>query len=92
MITTGIRDLKARLRKYLEAVRGGEEIVVTDRGRPVARIIKERLRSSSTAQQLASLASTGAVTLPKESRKDARPDPVPVGGRQMSDLVSEDRR
>lgn len=35
----GIRELKARLRTCLERAQAGEEIVVTDRGRPVARIV-----------------------------------------------------
>lgn len=34
----GIPDLEEHLRKYIERVRGGEEIVVTDDGRPVARL------------------------------------------------------
>lgn len=33
-----ISMLKAKLSEYLEAVRAGEEIIVTHRGRPVARI------------------------------------------------------
>jgi prevent-host-death family protein len=33
-----ISRLKARLSEYLEAVKAGEEVIVTDRGRPVARI------------------------------------------------------
>lgn len=34
----GIAEVKARLSEYLARVRAGEEIVVTDRGRPVARL------------------------------------------------------
>jgi prevent-host-death family protein len=30
--------LKARLSQYLAAVKGGEEVIVTERGRPVARL------------------------------------------------------
>lgn len=33
-----IAELKAKLSGYLAAVRAGEEIIVTDRGRPVARL------------------------------------------------------
>lgn len=33
-----ISELKAKLSQYLEAVRAGQEVIVTDRGRPVARI------------------------------------------------------
>ncbi len=32
-------DLKARLSEYLRAVQAGAEVVVTDRGRPVARLV-----------------------------------------------------
>jgi prevent-host-death family protein len=38
MRRVAISDLKARLSEYLKAVRAGEEVIVTDRGLPVARI------------------------------------------------------
>ncbi len=38
MTKTSITDLKARLSAYLDIVRHGEEVLVTDRGRPIARI------------------------------------------------------
>ena len=36
--TVGVRELKNHLSAYIDRVRDGEEIVVTDRGRPVARL------------------------------------------------------
>jgi len=38
MRRVAISELKARLSEYLKAVRAGEEVIVTDRGLPVARI------------------------------------------------------
>ncbi|HYH49838.1 MAG TPA: type II toxin-antitoxin system prevent-host-death family antitoxin [Acidimicrobiia bacterium] len=35
----GIRALRNQLSEFVERVRGGEELVVTDRGRPVARLV-----------------------------------------------------
>ena len=35
----GIRDLKSHLSEYVARAAGGEEIVVTDRNRPVARLV-----------------------------------------------------
>lgn len=35
----GIRDLRNHLSQYLDRVRSGEEIVVTDRGEAVARLV-----------------------------------------------------
>ena len=38
MRRVAISELKAKLSEYLKAVRAGEEVIVTDRGKPVARI------------------------------------------------------
>jgi prevent-host-death family protein len=35
----GVRELKAKLSEYLAAAAAGEDVVVTDRGRPVARLV-----------------------------------------------------
>jgi prevent-host-death family protein len=35
----GIRDLKAQLSKYLRRVKAGYTVLITDRGKPVGRII-----------------------------------------------------
>ena len=39
MRRASISTLKATLSKYLDAVRRGEEVLITDRGRPIARIL-----------------------------------------------------
>jgi prevent-host-death family protein len=39
MKTAGVAQLKARLSRYLDAVKAGEELLITDRGLPVARIV-----------------------------------------------------
>ena len=39
MTTAGVAELKARLSEYLARVRAGSEVLVTERGRPVAKIV-----------------------------------------------------
>ena len=39
MVVTTIASLKASLSEFLAGVKAGEEVVVTERGRPVARIV-----------------------------------------------------
>ena len=34
----GVRELKSKLSEYLARTAAGEEIIITDRGRPVARL------------------------------------------------------
>lgn len=35
----GIRELKARLSHYVKAARGGDRVVITERGKPVAILV-----------------------------------------------------
>jgi len=38
MTTASISILKTHLSHYLDAVKSGEEVIVTERGRPIARL------------------------------------------------------
>lgn len=88
---TSISRLKAKLSQYLDAVRRGEEIIVTDRGRPVARIAPvEGLAEESARRD--ELIRSGRLrpprrALPKgfwEQRRPADPE-----GRSLSTLLEE---
>jgi prevent-host-death family protein len=38
-VTVGIRELKAQLSKYVKQVKAGETVVITERGKPIGRIV-----------------------------------------------------
>jgi len=57
MIVTTIATLKASLSELLAGVKAGEEVIVTDRGRPVARIVPY----SSGGRELDDLVRAGQV-------------------------------
>jgi len=67
MQLVGVRELKNRLTHYLDAARNGDNVVVTDRGKPVA--ILHRLddieENAGAEERLAALAATGQISLPK---------------------------
>ena len=49
-----LREANQHFSRYIEAVERGEEIIITRRGRPVAKIVKvSRLREPTAAQLLA---------------------------------------
>lgn len=83
----GIRDLKNGLSKYIERVRAGEEVIVTDRGRPVARLSS----IDESTDRLADLVAAGVVRPPVGKRR-GRPQRRIVGKGSVSDLVAEQRR
>ena len=83
----GIRDLKNGLSSYIDRVRNGEEVIVTDRGRPVA-----RLSSLEAAHdQLAELSTAGIGRAPTSSKRHTPRKRIKSKG-PVSDLVAEQRR
>jgi len=92
MITVGIRQAKNNLSQLLAQVKKGEEILITDRGKPIARIVKENQEDYAIRKAVEDLVQAGLVILP--SRSVTR-NPVPeakVPGRPVSEMVTEDRR
>lgn len=82
-----MRDLKNNLSRYLERVRGGEEVIVTDRGRPVARLSA----LDHSTDRLAELIAAGLVR--PAARTTRRPPKQRIKPRgSVGDLVSEQRR
>jgi prevent-host-death family protein len=79
----GVRELHDRLSEYLERVEGGGEVVVTRRGRPVARL------SGLGERPLEALARRGLVRMPQGPRSS--PVAQVKGTDSVSDLVSEQR-
>ena len=80
--------LRANLSEWIERARNGEEVVVTDRGTPVA-----RLTPINSAPLLERLTRQGVLSKPRD---DARPragavSRVPAQG-SVSELVGEQRR
>ena len=93
MSTVGIRELKNRLTRYLRQTKQGEEIVVTERGKPIALLtpIKSAKRATSLEARLAKLAAQGRVTLPtRKPLKGVRA--VRIAGPPISRTVIEGRR
>lgn len=61
--TVGVRELRQNLSKYLDRVRAGEDLVVTERGRVVARLVP----AGAAADAYAELASRFGASVPVES-------------------------
>jgi prevent-host-death family protein len=63
----GSRELKVRLGTYLQRVRGGQTLIVTDRGAPVAELRPLPVESATEAI-LTRLEASGAVARPTKKR------------------------
>jgi prevent-host-death family protein len=83
----GVRDLKNNLSRYIEQVRGGQEVIVTDRGQPVARLSAV----SDATTKLAALVAAGLVRAPISTVRSRPARRVRANG-SVSDLVADQRR
>jgi prevent-host-death family protein len=83
-----ITDLRANLKAWIEQARAGSDVIVTERGVPVARLV-----AVDSAPVLEQLERDGVVSRPQQAHR-----PVASGRRRVkargsvSDLVGEMRR
>ena len=88
--TVGARELKTRLGSYLDYVRQGNRIVVTDRGKPVAEISPIRRSEDPERAYIEDLAARGLATIGKGGpRWPFRP--MKIKGPPLSQTIIEDR-
>ena len=81
----GIRDLRADLSRWVKRVQAGEEIVVTDRGKPVARLV-----AMDGERKIDRLIREGLVTPAPKPWRGPLPEAIEGAG-PLSDLVIEGR-
>lgn len=93
MSTVGIKELKNRLTTYLRRTKAGEEVIVTERGRPIALLQPIQAAENAVGREarLARLAALGLVTLPTHKRL-THVRVVTLSGPLVSQAILEDRR
>jgi len=83
-----ITELRAQLGRWIDAARQGNDVVITDRGTPVARIV-----ALDWAPVIDRLTAQGVISRPtKPSRPIAGDRPRPAPKRPVADIISEQRR
>lgn len=83
----GVSELRASLRSFLERVRSGEEVVVTERGVPVARIVPAQ--GETVVERLQR---EGVISPPRTPKPQSWEWNRVTASGPVADLVSEQRR
>jgi prevent-host-death family protein len=89
----GLREANQRFSQTIKAVRAGKEVILTDRGHPIAVItpIKDK---DDRETMLQTMAEQGLITL--AARKGPMPTPrwrpVKVKGKPVSQTIIDDRK
>ena len=87
MVEVGIKDLRDQLSRFIRVVHDGEDVLITDRGRPVA-----KLTGVDTPPALERLIAQGVITPPREPRSRIDTSRLIRTKGSVSDLVAEQRR
>jgi len=89
-VEVGIRELRLNLSRYVARVRAGTEVIVTDHGRPVARL--GPIEDGETKR--ARLIREGKLTPARRPKSATLPPLIPLEGEGplVSEMVLEDRR
>ena len=86
-VDVAISTLRAELSSWIDRARAGEEVVVTDRGIPVARLV-----AVESAPLLDQLTQQGVLSRPSGPRPAARGAVRARATGSVSDLVGDQRR
>jgi prevent-host-death family protein len=92
-----VRELKGRLSSYLQRVAAGEEVTITSRGRPIARLIRVAAESAdrepTAAEVRRRLASIPGIILPNGPKPCGAKQPIRIrkGEKTLAQIVLDDR-
>jgi prevent-host-death family protein len=88
MRTAKISELKAKLSAHIEFVKNGEEVLIFDRNKPVARLVPAGTIEDEDAHR-SRLIAEGILTPAKDPENRAKFRPVPVGDHPISQEVMD---
>ena len=86
----GLREANHHFSKAIKAVRAGKEVVLTERGQPIA-VIKPIKADPAEDAVLKQMASEGLITLPTRKGPLPRFEPMRVTGKPLAQTIIDDR-
>ncbi len=91
-ISMGIREAKIKLSKLLKSVQKGREILITDRGRPVGKIIPVEPETLPLAERIQELERQGWIEPQKKKRPRELHPPIQLPGELAQKYLKQERR
>ena len=90
-ISVGIREAKINLSKLLKNVLKGREIIITDRGKPVGKIVPMPSDSLPLADRINELEREGWIEPQKKKKVKKLLPPIPLPKELAQKFLQEDR-
>lgn len=90
-MTVGIREAKINLSKLLKLVRKGKEVILTDRGEPVGKIVPIEAEALPLEARIRQLEGQGVIEPGQQRERQKVPLPIPVPDELAQRILREDR-
>lgn len=86
----GLREANQHFSKAIKAVRTGKDVILTERGQPIA-VIKPIRQEHNQRAALKRMLDEGLITLPSRKGPLPRFEPIRIKGKPLSQTIIEDR-
>lgn len=90
MLEKGVKELRDHFTTYLKKVKKGEEIIVTERGKPIA-LLKPMAEGKSLQEKLEVASIKGLIQLPLKKEHPHTHTKVKLSGKSLTDIIIKDR-
>jgi prevent-host-death family protein len=89
--SAGVREAKARFSQLLRDVQLGREWIITERGKPVARLVSPAAERGSVEERLKRLEEIGVIERARPGLPLPLPPPLPLAEGLAQRMLAEDR-
>ena len=90
-VSVGIREAKINLSKLLKMVQKGNEVILTDRKRPVCKLVPIKSEALPFLERIKRLEDRGLIAAKPQGKSKIVPLPIPVQDDLAQKLLQEDR-
>ncbi len=90
MKSVGLREINQAFSRYMKIVKSGEDVLITERGRPIA-VIKPLTSETDMDAKIRDLEAEGLLSPPQKKGQPKNRPPISLSGQGMTQTVSDMR-
>ncbi len=90
MKSVGLREINQAFSRYMKMVKAGEDVLITERGRPIA-VIKPLASETDMDAKIRLLEADGLLSPPQKKGQPQNHPPIALSGQAIAQTISDMR-
>ena len=90
MKSVGLREINQAFSRYMKIVKAGEDVLITERGRPIA-VIRPLASDTDMDAKIRLLEADGLLSPPQKKGQPKNHPPISLSGQSIAQTISEMR-